>query len=53
MKFINDILVLGKRIFYQDIYQVWVIFSSMHASGLKYNAPKWSFGLKYIPYLGL
>ena len=29
-----------------------MIFGRFRALGLKLNAPKFSFGLKYIPYLG-
>ena len=29
-----------------------MIFGRLHAAGLKVNAPKCSFGLKEIPYLG-
>ena len=32
--------------------QLRIIFSRLRVEGLKYNAPKCSFGLNYIPYLG-
>ena len=50
--YIDDIILLGKGVFSKHIYQLIVIFYRMCASGLQVNAPKCSFGLKYIPYLG-
>ena len=49
---IDDVLVIGKGGFYQHIDQIRVIFSSLCATGMKFNAPKCILGLKYIPYLG-
>ena len=39
--YINNILVYGKGIFTQHIYQLRVIFDWMCAAGLKFNAPKY------------
>ena len=39
--YINNILVFGKEIFTQHIYQLRVIFDWMCAAGLKFNAPKY------------
>ena len=50
--YINDILVLCKDIFEKHIYQLIIIFSRLRAAGLRVNAPKCSFGLKEITYLG-
>ena len=50
--YIDDILVLGKVSFENHIDRLIVIFSRLRAAGLKVNAPKCSFGLKEIPYLG-
>ena len=50
--YIDNILVLGKDIFEKHIDQLKIIFGGMRAVGLKFNAPKCSFGLKWIPYLG-
>ena len=44
--YIDGILVLAKGSFYQQMYQIRVIFSRLHKSGLKVNATKCSFGLK-------
>ena len=45
-------MLLGKGSIYQHIYQIRVIFGRLFTAGLKVNAPKCSFGLNYIPYLG-
>ena len=50
--YINDILVLSKKIFSKHIYQLRVTFTRLRTAGLKFNAPKCRFGLKYVPYLG-
>ena len=50
--YIGYIIVLIKDIFENHIVQMRIIFGRLCASGLKVNAPKCSFGLKYIPYLG-
>ena len=50
--YINGILVLIKNIFEKHIDQLKIIFGRLRAAGLKVNAPKFSFGLKEIPYLG-
>ena len=50
--YIDDILVLGKDTFEKHIEQLRIIFGRLRAAGLKVNAPKCSFGLKEIPYLG-
>ena len=49
---IDDILFLGNDSFENHIEQLRIIFGRLCAAGLKVNAPKWSFGLKDIPYLG-
>ena len=49
--YINDILVLSKGCFVNHIEQLRMIFETLRVSGLKFNAPKCSFLLKYIPYL--
>ena len=49
---IDDILVLRRYFFKMYIYQWMTIFGRLRAAGLKDNAPKWSFSLKEIPYLG-
>ena len=46
--YINDILVLGKRGFYQYIDQLRVIFDMLCAAGHKVDAPKCSFVVNYI-----
>ena len=38
--YFNNILVYGKGIFTQHIYQLRVIFDWMCAAGLKFNSPK-------------
>ena len=51
--YIDDILVLGKDCFEKHIIdQLRIIFGRMRDAGLKVNAPKCSFGLKYISYQG-
>ena len=50
--YINDILVLIKDCFTQHIEKLRIIFKRLRTSDLKLNAPKCSFGLKDIPYLG-
>ena len=49
---IYDILVLSKDKFENNIDQIRIIFGRLRDAGLKVNAPKCSFGLKDIPYLG-
>ena len=49
--YIDDIIVLIKDIFEKHIYQPIIIFGGLRTAGLKVNAPKYSFGLKEIPYL--
>ena len=49
--YINNIIVLGKGTLYQQYYQIRVVFAVLHVSGLKFNTPRCSFGLKGIPYL--
>ena len=50
--YIDDILVLIKDCFKKHIYQLRIIFGRLRTAGLKVGAPKCSFGLKGIPYLG-
>ena len=50
--YIDDILLSSKYWFGNHIKQPRIIFSRMHASGLKVIVPKCSFGLKEINYLG-
>ena len=50
--YIYDILLLRKGGLSQYIYHIRVIFARLRAAGLKYNAPKYSFGLNEITYLG-
>ena len=50
--YIDDIIYLGKDIFENHIEQPKIIFGRLRSVGLKVNAPKCSFGLKDIPYLG-
>ena len=50
--YIDDIIVLRYYIFENHIDQLRMLFGRLRAAGLKVNAPKCSFGLKYIPYLG-
>ena len=49
--YIDNIIVLSKDSFDKHIYQLIIIFGRLSAVGLKYNATKYSFGLKEIPYL--
>ena len=44
--YIYDILVSIKEIFYNNICQIIVIFSSLPAAGLKFNTPKCWEGIK-------
>ena len=50
--YFGDILVLSKDSFKKYIEQIQMIFVRRRAAGLKVDAPKCSFGLKEIPYLG-
>ena len=50
--YINDVSVLIKKSLSKHIRQLKLIFSKLRAAGLKVNAPKCSFGLKEITYLG-
>ena len=50
--YIDDILVFCKDSFENHIDHLRIIFRRLRAAGLKVNAPKCSFGLKRIPYLG-
>ena len=50
--YIDDILVLNKDNFEKHMGNPRIIFDRLHAAGLKVNAPKCSFGLKRITYLG-
>ena len=50
--YINDIIVLSKKIFENHTDQLITIFGRLRAAGLTFNAPKCSFSLKDIPYLG-
>ena len=53
VKIYNDnILVLSKDNLSKHIEQLRIFFDGLRATGLKINAPKCSFGLKDIPYLG-
>ena len=45
-RYINDILEIGKGSFYQNIYQLRVIFASLCAVELKVKCPKFILGLK-------
>ena len=47
--YIDDILVLSKDSFEKNIGNLIIISGRLCASDLKVNAPKCSFGLKYIP----
>ena len=49
--YIDDILILSNNLFRNNIEQLRMIFGSLHAEGLKVNAPKCSFGVKDNPYL--
>ena len=50
--YIDDIIILNKDCFTDHIEKLRTIFGRLRASGLKVNDPKYSFGLKEIPYLG-
>ena len=50
--YIDDILVLNKESLSNHIEKLRITFGRLRAAGLKVNASKQSFGLKYIPYLG-
>ena len=50
--YINGIFVLGKDSFEKHIENPRIIIGRQRATGLKVNAPKCSFGLKDITYLG-
>ena len=50
--YIDDIIFLSKDSFENHIGQLRMIFRRLCATGLKVNAPKFSLGLKEIPYLG-
>jgi hypothetical protein len=50
--YIDDILCIGKGTFAEHIKQLEEIFRRFEKAGLKVNAPKCSFGVKEIPYLG-
>ena len=49
---IDDILVLRNYGFKNHIEKLRIISFRLRATGLKVNAPRCSFGLKDIPYLG-
>ena len=44
--YINDIIVLSKDSFENNIDQLKIIFGRLRAAGLKFNATRFSFGLK-------
>ena len=50
--YIDDIIVSSKDIFENHTEQLRIIFGRLRAAGLEVNAPKCSFGLKDITYLG-
>ena len=50
--YIDDILVLCKDIFENNIDQLRIIFGRLCAASLKVHTPNFSFGLKEITYLG-
>ena len=50
--YINDILILSKAWFTKHKEQLMIIFCRLRSADLKVNAPKCSFGLKEITYLG-
>ena len=50
--YIGDILVLTKESLSKHIKELRIIFSILRAASLKVNAPKRSFGLKEVTYLG-
>ena len=50
--YIDSVLVLSKGGLSKHIEQLRIIFGRLRDSGLKSNAPRFSFGLKGITYLG-
>ena len=50
--YINNILVSSKKSLSKHIEQLSIIFGILRVADLKVNAPKCSFWLKEIPYLG-
>ena len=46
--YIDDMIVSDKDSFEKHIHQMRIIFGRLHASGLKVNALKFSFGLNNI-----
>ena len=50
--YIDDILCIGKGTIQEHLDQLEEIFQRFSKAGLKVNAPKCSFDLKEIPYLG-
>ena len=48
----DGILFLIKDRFENNIEQLRIIFGRLRPTGIKFNAPKCSFRLKEIPYLG-
>ena len=49
--YIDDVLVLSKESLLKNMDQPRVIFDKMRATGLKVNAPKFSFGLTEITHI--
>ena len=49
--YIDDILILRKDFFGNHTEQLIMIFGRLRVTGLIVNEPKFSFGLKEIPYL--
>ena len=47
--YIDDILVVSKDIFEKHIDQLRLKFDRLRATGLKVNAPKYSYGLNETP----
>ena len=50
--YFDVIIILSKDFFTKHIEKLSIIFDILHASDLKLNAPKYSFGLNEIPFLG-
>ena len=50
--YIGYILVLSKDLYINHIDQLKIIFSRLSAAVLKVSTPKFSLGLKEVPYLG-
>ena len=50
--YIDDILCIGNGSFEEHLSQLREILRRFQKAGLKVNAPKCSFGLQEIPYLG-